>query len=415
MVGDPVKMLINRVYRIPLKLNNVQKSIFHQHAGCARFAYNWGLALIKEKLNNKELVPSAYELSRILNSIKANRFPWMLQLSKCAPQKALENLGGAIKDFFKKKSRFPRFKKKGRSVPSFKLIGSFKVTDSAIRLPKIGWVRFLRKGYLPVNSKVNSVTCKFYQDRWWTTVQVVEEITVEPPQNNEMVGVDVGLKWLATTSDGEVFSNERFTKKFEDKLKRANRSFSRKKKGSKNRAKARARLRRVHAKISNSRSNAIHQMTASLVKTKPSKIVIEDLNVAGMLKNRFLSKAVSDAAFGEIRRQLKYKCAWNGIELIEADRFFPSSKTCSVCGYRKKTLKLGTRTFRCEGCGAVLDRDLNAALNLKQSGTASSAGSSRGNAGEACGEGSSGRSGDTLVKLSSMKQEPDRELTINFY
>ncbi len=369
-------MLIHRSYKIPLKLNNKEKFVFTKHAGVARFAWNWGLALCKEKLDRKELVPNDYELSRILNSIKKEQFSWMYECSKAAPQKALEHLGKAFKRFFAKKSKFPKFKKKNRSIQSFDLISkSFKIEESRIKLPIIGWVRFLRKRHLPLSSKINSITCKFIQNRWFAIIQVEENLTIDKSTSDHIIGIDLGLKYLAVTSDGEVFENHKSTKKYEKKLARLNRSFSRKRKGSKNSQKFKLKLQKLHAKISNSRLDQIHKMTSSIVKTKPGKIVLEDLNVEGMKKNHCLAKAVSDASFGEIRRQLNYKSSWNGVELQIADRFFPSSKLCSRCGNKKTDLKLSERVYKCCSCNNEIDRDFNAALNLKLYGTGGLSGS----------------------------------------
>ncbi len=388
MEKEVISMLIHRAYNIPLDLTNKQKSLFIQYAGTRRFAWNWGLNKIKEKLTEykegktNEFPNYAY-INKLFNKIKYDEFPWIIKISKHVPEKALKDLSDSIKYYFKNKKKdngleFPKFKRKKSNKLTFRFSDpNFKFSRSYIRLPVIGWVRFNRKGYIPLNSKINSVTCKFIQNKWWAIIQVEEEKLIDKSTSNEIIGIDLGLKNLAVTSDGEIFENHKY--KYEKKLSKLNKSFSRKVKGSSNWKKAKFKLNRLHAKISNSRNDSIHKMTSSVVKTKPGKVVLEDLNVEGMKQNHCLAKAISDAAFGEIRRQFNYKCNWNGVEFCLADRFFPSSKLCSKCGNKKTELKLNERIYECESCNNVIDRDFNAALNLKLYGTAGFAESTKSN------------------------------------
>ena len=306
--------------------------------------------------------------------LKKEEFPWLYEVSKCSPQEALRDLDKAYAGFFRKckskksgeKPGFPRFKSKHDSKQSFRLTGSIKVLDeNHIQLPRLGKLKVKEKGYLPSEVKILSATVSCVADRWFVSLQVQEEVPSTSFGISDLIlGVDLGISTLATPSKGDPFQNPKALKNKLEKLQRLSRSLSRKKKGSNNRAKAKKKLAKLHYQISCIRRDAIHQMTTTLVKAKPKAIVVEDLAVPNMLKNKRLSRSLADSSFGEIRRQLEYKCDWEGIELVLADRFFPSSKRCSGCGNIKKELKLSTRTYVCEECGLSLCRDYNAALNL---------------------------------------------------
>jgi len=234
-----------------------------------------------------------------------------------------------------------------------------------VQLPSLGELRLKEHGYLPTkDTKVLSATVSESAGRWFVSLQVEEELTDPAPKPTHVIGVDVGIKHLAVTSDGEVFDNPKALIKSQRTLRVRQKAVSRKVKGSTNRRKAVARVARVHRRVANIRRDVIHKMTTAIVKSA-STIVIEDLNVSGMLKNHSLARALSDASPSEIHRQLTYKSKWYGSELLKADRFYPSSKRCCCCGNVKETLSLGERTYHCEACGSVIDRDLNASLNLK--------------------------------------------------
>jgi putative transposase len=347
--------------------------------------------------------------------LKQTQVPWMYKVSKCAPQQALRNLDTAFAHFFRRaqlkkagkhrdKLGYPQFKTKKRGLGSFRLTGSILVFPDAIHLPRLGRLRLKERGYLPTAAKILSATVSEYAEHWYVSLLVEQEQTVLA-NTGAVVGVDLGVKALATLSDGTVIPNPRPLKRRLNKLKRLHRAVSRKVKGSKNRCKAVRRLARLHRTISNQRHNTLHQLTTQLAKTK-SVVVIEHLNVAGMLENHHLAQAIGDVGFYEFRRQLTYKAIWYGCQVVLADRWEPSSKTCSGCGWYDVTLELADRVFQCRNpqrpdCGLALDRDLNAALNL-----AKLAGSSSDNA-NACGEGSAGWSRVAPVKLPSLKQEPD--------
>ncbi|MGY5858709.1 MAG: RNA-guided endonuclease TnpB family protein [Candidatus Thorarchaeota archaeon] len=363
-------MLTNRAYRYELDPNNSQRSSFAQHAGVARFAYNWGLERRIAKYKNNQgddRFTDAMKQHKLLNSLKKNKFPWMYESSKSAPQEALRDLHRAYQNFYRglksgKKPGFPRFKRRGVK-DSFRLTGVIRFHKRAIQLPRIGKVRIKEKRKCYCSGRILSVTIRRRANRWFVSVTVEENIPDPQPVRGAPVGVDLGVKTLATLSDGTVFANQRALGRRLRKLRQLSKSLSRKQKGSKNREKAKIKLAKMHFRIFNIRQDTLHKVTTYLAKSH-SKIVIEDLLVSGMLKNRRLARAIADVGFYEFRRQLEYKCQWYGSELIVVSRTFPSSKLCSRCGHRKKDLSLAEREYHCEQCGIEIDRDLNAALNL---------------------------------------------------
>jgi putative transposase len=352
---------IKRAFRYELDLNNEQRTACLKHAGAARWAYNFGLRRKKEAYAAGEKTPTAVDLHRELNVLKQTEISWMYEVSKCAPQEALRNLDRAFVNFFSKRSRFPRFKSRKRGIGSFRLTGSIYVNGKTVQLPRLGLLRLKEES--AVTGKILSATVSERAGRWFVSLQVETSIVV-PDNQGPSVGVDLGIKTLATLSDGRVFENPKSYRRKLQVLKRAQRIVSRRQKGSKRRERAKRRVAKLHYRIANIRSDAIHKMTTFIAATY-GMVGIEDLNVSGMTKNHCLAGAVSDAAFGEIRRQLTYKCQWYGSELVVHDRFMPSSKTCSECGEVKDSLLLSDRTFCCEGCGHEQDRDLNAAINLR--------------------------------------------------
>lgn len=384
-----------------------------QHAGAARWAFNWGLSRKIESYRGTKKSLSAIDLHRELNKLKKapkeeGGVPWMYEVSKCAPQEALRNLDRAYKSFFRrckqgaKRKGFPRFKSRHRGVGSFTLTGTIRVTSTHVQLPRLGKLRLKEQDYLPRDgARILSATVSERAGRWFVSLSV-EEKRPDPKPAEGVLGVDVGINHLAVTSDGEVFDNPKALGGALRRLRRLSKTVSRRKKGSNNRKKAVLRLARQHYRVSCIRKDALHKATTAIAK-QAGIIVIEDLNVAGMLKNRRLSRALADASLSEFHRQLEYKARWHGAILVKADRFFPSSKRCSSCGCIKADLTLSDRTYRCERCGMVLDRDLNAAENLKNLAGSSPV--------SACRQGSSGLGHVAQVKLPS-GQEPNREATV---
>src|SRR6266571_4137459 len=365
-----------RGYKTELDLNNEQRTACLKHAGASRFAYNWGLSCSIEFYRTTGKRPSPAALHKELVRLKQTDYPWMYEVSKCAIQEALRDLDAAYKHFFRRlalkkqglfkgKVGFPQFKKKSKALGSFRFPEGKKIRvyPDALFLPRLGRLRLHEHGYIPPDAKVLSATVSEKAGRWFVSVQVEEEQEKPLPTATTAIGVDLGIKTLATCSDGTTFENPRALKHAQKKLKRLERAKSRRKKGSKNRHKACKAIAKLHARIANIRRDATHKLTSFLAH-KYALVAIEDLHVNGMLKNHKLAQAVSDSNFGEIRRQLEYKAAWHGTHIVTIDRFYPSSKTCSGCDYIKPELSLRERTFVCEQCGMVLDRDLNAAKNI---------------------------------------------------
>ena len=363
-------MKIYRAYRYELDPNNSQRTLFQKHAGVARFAFNWGLEkrirLYKEK-QGKARFTNSMKQHKELNRLKKTEFQWMYEVSKCAPQGALQDLDKAFSHFYQglktgKHVGFPRFKKKGVH-DSFRLTGTIRFIGRKIQLPRLGRIRLKEKKERYSEGKILSASVTRKANRWFVSVTVEMEIAVTESINSSSVGVDLGVKTLATLSDGTTFRNRRSLEKRLRKLRRLSKSLSRKKKGGKNREKAKLRLAKLYLKVFNIRQDTLHKLTTYLVKNH-SQIVIEDLCVSGMLKNRSLSRVIADVGFYEFKRQLEYKCKWYSSELVIAPRLYPSSKRCSGCGHVKKKLELSERVYECEECGLVIDRDLNAANNL---------------------------------------------------
>jgi putative transposase len=406
-------MLVQRAYKTELDLTDRQVTACKQHAGAARWAYNWGLRIKQERYQATKKSPTAIALHRELNALKKTQVPWMYQVSKCAPQEALWNLDAAFQQFFRRsalkkqgkwkgKLGYPRFKTKKKGLGSFRLTGRIVVSEKAIVLPRLGQLRLKEREYLPNGGvQILSATVSEQAGHWYVSVQVEEEQEV-PDNRGPVVGIDLGVKTLATLSDGTVIPNPRHLKRRLKKLKRLQRVVSRRKKGGKNRRKAVRKLAKLHRQIKHQRTNTLHQVTTRLAKTK-SVLIIENLNVRGMLQNHRLAQAIGDVGFYEFKRQLLYKARWYGSRVILADQWEPSSKRCSTCGWIDADLTLANRTFRCEHCGLVLDRDLNAAINLAQLAESSS------DSHNACGVAGAGARSGPRVKPAAVKQEPNTE------
>ena len=382
--------MVFEAVKVALDPTPTQERLLLSHAGAARFAFNAGLAHVKAGIE-AGVKPewSYYSLVRWWNANKdtlaigEDGTPWWRENSKEAANTGLRSLAAALSNWSKsrkglRKGRrvgFPRFKAKDRATPRFAYTtGSFGLIEGdpkALRLPKVGRVHCLENVAERVGgARVLRMTVSRRAGRWCASLTVERDTpaAVCAPKGGA-VGVDLGVKTLATLSDGTVIENPRYLRKSERKLKRAQQALSRKVKGSNRRAKARAKVARLHAHVANQRGDAIHKATSWLAGTY-SDICIEDLNAAGMARNHRLAKAVSDAAFGEFRRQLEYKTARTGATLHVIDRWYPSSKTCSRCGRVKAKLSLAERTYRCEHCGLTMDRDLNAAINIRVAGSA---------------------------------------------
>jgi putative transposase len=359
-------------FKTELKPNNKQVTRFRQHCGVARHAYNFGNAAILDVLKLRETdksvkVPSAIDLHKRLVAEVKPLNPWYYESSKASPQQALAEVREAWKRCFSKTSKQPRFKKKGKSKDSFYLEQGTKANPGIkndgkrIKLPKIGWVRLHEA--LPVAAVHNCVVSR-QADRWFLAFKYEIELpTVETDRPS--VGVDIGIKELAVTSDGKVFSNPKAYRRMSKKLKRLQRFVSRKVKGSKNRSKAISKLARLHVKVGNIRKDAIHKLTHHLAKNHGT-VKIEDLSIKAFLKNHKLAGAIADCGMYEFKRQLEYKTEKFSSQLILVDRFFPSSQICSGCQMHRHKMLLKNRVFECPECGHFEDRDLNAAKNIER-------------------------------------------------
>ena len=331
-----------------------------QHAGYARWVWNWALSLWNEAYK-AGLKPSAHKLKKFYTNEVKPLYPWMTSLSSRVYQFVFMHLGEAFSRFFQGTAQYPKFKKKGRN-DSFTLDNCGKLMEFSgrrLKLPFIGWV----STYEPLPEiQTKRVTISRVADSWYISVayEFEAEHTVK---SRQYLGVDVGVKVLATCSDGTVFPNPRAYKQAQKKLGRLQRELSRRHNGSNNRNKTKRKLAKVHQRITNIRKDTIHKLTSWVCKNH-AVIGLEDLNVSGLLKNHKLAGAIADSGFYEIRRQLEYKSEWYGCQLVFAERFYPSTQTCSSCGHIQK-MPLKERVFNCEACGQLKDRDHNASLNLE--------------------------------------------------
>ena len=376
--------------KVALDPTPMQVRLLLSHAGAARFAFNVGLAHVKAALDAGERPDlSSYALRRWWNANKdtvavgGDGVIWWQENSKEAYSYGLESLAKGLSNWAKsrkgdrkgRKVGFPKFKTKAGSVPRFAYTtGSFglvKGDPKALKLPRIGRVHCMEDVAKRVGgAKVLRMTISQRAGRWYASLTVErDDKPVAKHPKGGAVGVDLGVKHLATLSDGTVIENPRYLRKSERKLKKAQQELSRKTRGSNRRNKAKATVASIHARVANQRLDALHKLTTRLAETF-SDISIEDLHVAGMVKNHHLAKSIMDAAFGEFRRQLEYKTARSGARLHVVDRWYRSSKTCSKCGSVKAKLSLSERTYRCDSCGLAMDRDLNAAINILVAGSA---------------------------------------------
>ena len=366
-----------------------QKARIRRTIGTCRYVYNFYLGHNKALHDNGEKFMTGKSFSLWLNNEYLPNNPdktWIREVYSKAVKKSIEDGCTAFTRFFKHQSDFPKFKKKGKSDVKMYFVRNnpkdCQCERHRLKIPTLGWVRIKEKGYIPTTKDgymIRSGTVSVKAGRFYVSVLVeIPDVNIDN-SSNEGIGIDLGLKDFAIISNGKTYRNINKSaglKKLEKQLIREQRSLSRKyenlKKGEStqraNIQKQRLKVQKLHHKIDNIRTDYINKTIAEIVKTKPSYITIEDLNVKGMMKNRCLSKAVASQKFYEFRTRLKAKCDENGIELRVADRFYPSSKTCHHCGSVRKNLKLSDRIYRCE-CGYVADRDLNAALNLKDAKT----------------------------------------------
>lgn len=425
-------MVILKAYKTKLILNNAEREYLRQCAGAARYVYNWGLNALEQYYQENGKSTSARTVKKSFNAQKEVLCPWITQYPYTILesefdflQRAFDNYwrkrkaGGVARDIARLKERgqwnrrvakmldrgrsgiqlepgYPKFKSR-HDRKSFSLRGSIVVHEGKVRLPsprdktvtrklRVGpWFRLAEDSYLPLGVEILSVSVSEEGNDWYISFQVRENVPDPHPTTEDVLGVDFGVKAVATVSDGTVFDNNRPLANYEDKLKRLQRKLARQNRGGANYKKTQEKIADLHQKIARIRRHNQHNISRELtINRRPKAVCIEDLNVKGMLaspapnlgedgitykrNNRRakagLAKSISDVGIGELVRQLEYKAQWNGIEVVKAYRFYPSSKTCSACGSVKDVLSLDVRTFICENCGLIIDRDLNAAKNL---------------------------------------------------
>ena len=374
--------------KVRLNPNNKQLTKLFQYAGCARFAYNWAIAREQENYHQGNKFLTDNELRKEFTQLKKlPDYKWLNEVSNNVTKQAIKDACNTYKRFFKGQCKYPKFKSKKHSIPSFYQDNiKIQFTDTHVKVEgfsrskkrnkqKLNWIKLCEKGRIPINCRYLNPRFTYDGLSWYVSVGVEVDIT-DTPASNEGIGVDLGIKDLVVCSNGSTYKNInkiQKVKKLEKRKRRLQRSISRRyeknKKGVSycktcNIIKREKELLKIVKRLTNIRHNHIHQITSKIVKRKPSFICIEDLNVSGMIKNRHLSKAVQQQGFYEFRKQIEYKSEWSNIPVIIADRFFPSSKLCSCCGTIKKDLKLSDRTYKCE-CGNVIDRDFQASLNLQ--------------------------------------------------
>jgi len=377
-----------RTVKVMLCPNNKQKSKLLANAGVSRFIYNWALNYqqINYEIGNDFM--SDNDLRKVLTSLKStDKLKWLSNYSNNTAKQAVKDACDAYKKFFKGLSKYPKFKSKRKSKPSFYVDTSkIQFTETHVKLEKIAdstrknrakanWIRLSEHNRIPLNCRYSNPRVTFDGLNWWISVGIeYEEISEQPV--NDGIGIDIGIKDLAICSDKAVYKNinkSKKVKKLKKKKRRLQRRVSRKylknKKGcsyykTSNIIKSEKELLKLNHRLTDIRHNYLHQVTSEIVNRKPKFIVLEDLNVKGMMKNRHLAKAVQEQCFYEFYRQIEYKCNWNNIEFLVADRFYPSSKLCSCCGNVKKDLKLSDRTYVCSECGNTIDRDYQASVNL---------------------------------------------------
>lgn len=349
-------------HKIRLDPTFKQQNYFSKACGVSRFTWNWALAKWNEQYLANEK-PNALALKKEFNGLKNSDFPWVYEVTKYASQQPFIHLQRAFQAFFAKRSKYPKYKKKGIH-DSFYIGGDqVRIIGKHVKIPNLGWVRL--KESLRFEGKINGVTVSRSANYWFISVSVE---TIQQPalcENQACVGVDLGIKALATLSDGQSFPSNNPLKKQLSQLRRLQKRLSRATKGSKNRKKAKTRVAKLHYKIACSRSDTLHKLTTKLT-TSYQTIVIEDLDISEMVKHKGLSRPILDSGWHEFRRQLTYKAQLKGNTVIIADKWYASSKRCSSCGHYKNTLSLAERVYKCTECQLEIDRDLNAAKCLKQ-------------------------------------------------
>jgi putative transposase len=362
-------VIVQKAFKYRFFPTDEQSEQFARTFGCARYVYNQGLELRTKAWQQEKKSVGYHETAAMLTEWKKQpERAFLSEVSSVVLQQSLRNLDKAFTNFFEKRAKYPKFKSRHHRQSARYATNAFTFKDGQITLARqsapldISWSRLLPDDAKILNLTVSRDTAGRY------FVSILVETDIKPLKKSKAeIGIDVGIKTLATTSDGEKIENPRPLVKREQRLRRLQRSVSRKAKGSNNRQKARFKVARLHARISDTRRDALQKFTTKIIRENQA-IFVEGLNVAGMVKNHNLAKHIADASFGEIFRELAYKAEWRGRTYLPLDRFFPSSKLCSSCGHLLDELPLSVREWDCPGCGVHHDRDINAAINIKKAG-----------------------------------------------
>jgi putative transposase len=365
--------VIQKTFSYRLKPTNIQRALFAQYAGAARYIFNWGLNLVKEALNAQQPIPTYTDRANQLKELKrTEKTAWLKDIHSQVLQQSVKDLEKAISHFHagkksKRKIGFPRYKRKGVK-DSFRFPQYVQCKDDKVFLPKIGWVGYINSR--AIEGKIKQAVVKRECDHWYVHIFCEIELVVvkKPFSPQRTVGIDVGIKELAVLSNGQVYGNPHFLKSDLKKLKAAQKAHARKQKGSNNRRKSAMKIGKRHRKIKNKRKDYIHKISTEIVESQDT-IVVETLNISGMMRNRNLAQAIGDVSWRMVLSQLKYKAEWRGKTYVEISRFTPTSKTCFSCK-KEQAMPLSVRTYECKSCGYSMDRDLNAAMNIKAAGTA---------------------------------------------
>ena len=361
--------------KIRLYPTEEQEQKLWQSVGTARFIYNWTLNKQEENYKNGGKFIKDSDLRKEITQLKKDKLSWLNEVSNNVAKQAVKDCCNAYKNFFKGLADKPKFKSRKKSKPSFyNDTSKLKAKEKSVLIEKIGWVK--TKEQLPMDVKYTNPRISYDNKYWYLSVGIEEEMPVVQ-LTGESLGIDVGIKDLAVCSNGMTFKNinkskeiRRLKKSLKRKQRQCSMKYEKNKKGkeyvkTKNITKLEKQIKLIHRRLSNIRLNYIHQVTTMIVKTKPSRVVMEDLNIKGMMKNKHLSKAIAEQCLYDFKLKMKYKCEFYGIDFVEADRYYPSSKLCSCCGSIKKDLKLKDRIYKCS-CGLNINRDYNASINLSR-------------------------------------------------